>query len=72
MNEMPISKIKEPAGCDEFGEKYPNTTPHKRTIFLDLDDTLINVTIIQLLHSKLIYHEIEHSNAAGRPMRVSD
>jgi hypothetical protein len=60
MNEMSVSKIKEPEGCDNFGERYPNNTSHKRTIFLDLDDTLIYVTIIRILHSNLISHEIEH------------
>ena len=53
MNEMPVSKIKEPIDCDSFGEKYPNNTNHKRTIFLDLDDTLIYVTIIRIMNGNL-------------------
>lgn len=54
MNEMPVSKIKEPESSHNFGLKYPNTTERKRTIFLDLDDTLIYVTIIKILHANLI------------------
>lgn len=50
MNEMPVSKIAEPSNCDSFGDKYPNNTRHKRTIFLDLDDTLIYVTIIKIVN----------------------
>ncbi len=44
MNEMPRTKIIEPEGYGSFGEMYPNISTHKRTIFLDLDDTLVYVS----------------------------
>ena len=70
MNEMSVSKIKEPEGCEHFGSKFPNPTHKRRTIFLDLDDTLIYVTIIRILHVNLMSYEIEHKNVSGRQMKV--
>ena len=59
MNEMCVSKISEPKDCDKFGEKFPNNTFHKRTIFLDLDDTLIYVSILKIDNEKMQGHQIE-------------
>jgi hypothetical protein len=53
MNEMCVSKITEPIGCEQFGERFPNKTSIKRTIFLDLDDTLIYVSILKIDNDKL-------------------
>lgn len=68
---MSVSKIIEPFGCDKFGEIYPNKTAHKRTIFLDLDDTLIYVSILKLERNNLTYHQIEHEDSSGKIMKVN-
>lgn len=72
MNEMPVSKIKEPEDSFTFGEKYPNVTKHKRTIFLDLDDTLTYVTIMKLDHGNLESHELEYKDQSGKSMKVNN
>lgn len=56
MNEMSVSKITEPRECELFGERFPNNTNHKRTIFLDLDDTLIYVSILKIDTDKLTHY----------------
>jgi hypothetical protein len=38
----------DPIDGDEYGLKYPNNTQKKRTIFIDLDDTLIHVSLYKL------------------------
>ena len=48
MNEMCRTKITEPDGHDQFGDRYQNTSIHKRTIFIDLDDTLVYASVFKL------------------------
>lgn len=59
MNERPLTKIIEPAGSGDFGEQFLKTSVHKRTLFLDLDDTLIYVSPFKQDYFSLEAHPIE-------------
>ena len=40
LNEMPLSRVRHPENADSFAKTFKKTSSHKRTIFLDLDDTI--------------------------------
>lgn len=42
---MSVTKVKLPEGYENFSKFYSNTTLHSRTVFLDLDDTLIYLSL---------------------------
>jgi len=48
LNEMNVVKVQNPEGWENFPSLYPNQTSHHRTLFLDLEDTLIYVTMFPL------------------------
>lgn len=47
LNLMSLSKIEHPPLAEQFGELYKKTSPHRRTIFIDLDDTLTYVSLFK-------------------------
>jgi hypothetical protein len=70
MNEKPLTRITEPEGHGLFGEKYAKTSKHKRTLFIDLDDTLIYVSPFKLDTLTLKTHEIEIQDGTSKKMKV--
>ena len=47
LNEMPLSRVRHPENADSFAKTYKKTANYKRTIFLDLDDTLTYVSLFK-------------------------
>ena len=45
INEKSLTIIKEPEDAGSFSLNYSKTTHHTRTIFLDLEDTLVHVSL---------------------------
>lgn len=42
---MPKVIYTDPKNSDNFGDNYPKVCPFKKTLFIDLDDTLVHVSL---------------------------
>ena len=47
LNYMSLNKLKHPANSEEFGSHFKKVSPYKRTLFIDLDDTLTSVSLFR-------------------------
>jgi hypothetical protein len=67
LNLLSLSKIQHPPQADDFGIMYKKTNQHRRTIFIDLDDTLTYISLFKLDSSP---HKQIQISESGSTMKV--
>ena len=71
LNEMPLSRVRHPENADSFAKTFKKTSSHKRTIFLDLDDTITYVSLFKTDSQEQKLIQIVESEGTSMKVRIS-